>query len=77
VQALLARELPSAFACSMSSTPSARIAAFFSTELPRGTTMVAAKPWRRAAKPTDCPWLPRVAETTPCSAGWRRRKASK
>ena len=36
----------------------------FSTELPRGTTMVQATPWRRAAQPMLWPWLPRVALTT-------------
>lgn len=48
----------------MSVTPSARMAAFFSTELPRGTTMVQATPWRRAAQPMLWPWLPRVALMT-------------
>jgi hypothetical protein len=50
--------------CSTSVTPRARMAAFFSTELPRGTTMVQATPWRRAAQPMLWPWLPRVALTT-------------
>ena len=35
--------------CSISVTPSARIAEFFSTELPWGTTTVAAMPYLRAA----------------------------
>ena len=55
--------------------PSARIAAFFSTELPCGTTIVAVKPWRRAAKAIDWPWLPRVALITPRTCGSRWRKA--
>jgi hypothetical protein len=50
--------------CSISVTPSARIAAFFSTELPCGTTMVQATPWARAAQPMLWPWLPRVALIT-------------
>ena len=37
----------------MSVRPSARIAAFFSTEFPAGTTTVAAMPSRRAAKGMD------------------------
>jgi hypothetical protein len=40
------------------------MAAFFSTELPCGTTMVQATPWRRAAQPMLWPWLPRVALMT-------------
>jgi hypothetical protein len=63
--------------CSTSVTPSARIAAFFSTELPCGTTMVAARPWRRAAKPTDWPWLPRVALITWRTSGSSRASVSK
>ena len=60
--------------CSMSVTPSARMAAFFSTELPSGTTMVQATPWLRAAQPMLCPWLPRVALIT--SRGMAPRRAS-
>jgi hypothetical protein len=63
--------------CSTSVTPSARMAAFFSVELPCGTTMVAASPWRRAAKPTDCPWLPRVALMAWRTAGCSRASVSK
>ena len=48
------------------------MAAFFSTELPCGTTMVALKPWRAAARAIDCPWLPRVALITPRTPGSRR-----
>ena len=51
--------------CSISVAPSARIAAFFSTELPCGTTMVALRPCRAAARAIDWPWLPRVALITP------------
>ena len=39
--------------CSTSSAPSARMAAFFSRLLPRGTTIRAATPWRAAARATD------------------------
>ena len=62
--------------CSISSAPSARMAAFFSTELPCGTTIVAARPWRAAAKAIDWPWLPRVALITERTAGSRCRSAS-
>jgi hypothetical protein len=41
-----------------------RMAAFFSTELPRGTTMRQGTPWLRAAQPMLWPWLPRVALMT-------------
>jgi hypothetical protein len=63
--------------CSMSVTPRARMAAFFSTELPCGTTMVQATPWRRAAQPMLWPWLPRVALMTsrgsaPRCASWSK-----
>lgn len=40
------------------------MAAFFSTELPRGTTIVQRTPWLRAAQAIDWPWLPRVALMT-------------
>jgi hypothetical protein len=40
------------------------MAAFFSTELPCGTTMVQATPCSRAAQPMLWPWLPRVALIT-------------
>ncbi len=50
------------------------MAAFFSTELPCGTTMVHATPWRRAAQPRLWPWLPRVALIT--SRGMSPRRAS-
>ena len=50
---------------SISSAPSARIAAFFSGELPMGQTMVELMPTREAAKGMDWPWLPRVAVMTP------------
>ena len=63
--------------CSISSAPCARIAAFFSTELPCGTTSVDDRPWRRAAKAIDCPWLPRVALMTPRQPGSRRRNPSR
>ena len=33
------------------------------------------RPWRRAAKATDWPWLPRVALITPASAGSRSHQA--
>jgi hypothetical protein len=46
-------------------------------ELPCGTTMVAASPWRRAAKPTDWPWLPRVALMAWRTSGCSRAKVSK
>ena len=60
---------------SISSTPSARIAAFFPVLLPCGTTIAAGMPWRAAAKPIDCPWLPRVAATTPLHRGAARAQA--
>ena len=47
--------------CSTSSAPSARIAAFFSRLLPKGTTISAGTPCARAAEAMDWPWLPRVA----------------
>src|SRR6478609_5026040 len=55
--------------CSMSSAPNARITAFFSVELPCGTTMVTAIPACAPAKASDWPWLPRVAVTIPCTYG--------
>ncbi len=45
--------------------PNASIAAFFSLELPSGTTMIDGIPLRAAAIATDWPWLPRVAVTSP------------
>ena len=51
--------------CSTSVAPKARMAAFFSTLLPRGTTMVTGTPARAPAKARLWPWLPRVAETMP------------
>jgi hypothetical protein len=50
--------------CSINVTPRARMAAFFSSELPCGTTMVQGTPWARAAQPMLWPWLPRVALMT-------------
>ena len=48
---LIAASLAASKSCpaSTSSAPKARMAAFFSTELPWGTTMVAAMPLRAAA----------------------------
>ncbi|XHO04012.1 hypothetical protein ACEQUB_00878 [Ralstonia syzygii] len=51
------------------------MAAFFSTLLPKGTTMVADMPCFCAARAIDCPWLPRVAAITPRNSGSRRCKA--
>jgi hypothetical protein len=45
------------------------MAAFFSTELPCGTTMVQATPCRRAAQAMLWPWLPRVALITSRGSG--------
>jgi DNA repair protein SbcD/Mre11 len=42
-------------------------------DLPCGTTRVARRPYLRVAKPTDWPWLPRVALITP--GGWSRAVA--
>jgi hypothetical protein len=76
VQGVLARFLE-VVAVLDSVTPSARMAAFFSSELPRGTTMVQATPWRRAAQPMLWPWLPRVALMTSRGSGPRRASWSK
>jgi hypothetical protein len=62
---------------SISSAPSARMAAFFSRPFPCGTTIAAGMPWRRAARPTLWPWLPRVAVTTPGGRGVSRARWSK
>ena len=53
------------------------MAAFFSTELPLGTTMVQRTPCARAAQPMLWPWLPRVALTTSRGSAPRRARASK
>ncbi len=64
--------------CSISSTPSARIAAFFSTRV-----AVRHDDGRRESRgaaprtPIDWPWLPRVALMTPRQPGSRLRSASK
>ncbi len=51
--------------CSMTSAPSARMAAFLSGLLPVGTTIVHGTPSRRHASAIDWPWLPVVAVITP------------
>jgi hypothetical protein len=53
------------------------MAAFFSIELPCGTTMVQATPCARAAQATLWPWLPRVALMTARGNSPRARSASK
>src|SRR6516225_9390574 len=55
--------------CSIRVAPKARIAAFFSTELPCGTTIVTEMPARAPVKASDWPWLPRVAVTIPRTCG--------
>jgi hypothetical protein len=53
------------------------MAAFFSRELPCGTTMVQATPCSRAAQPMLWPWLPRVALTTSRGRAFARASWSK
>jgi hypothetical protein len=48
----------------MSSAPNARIAAFFSAELPCGTTIATGTFFCALAKANDWPWLPRVETST-------------